>query len=365
MADFRSCSIGSTSGSRATLERRLSMASSPLLHLSGKDFAELLKLVVSAFPSPRQLQEFLLSALDTLFDEITSGSGPLADLVFDVIQWFSREGRLEEFIRKVVEARPGRTDIAEFAARFNIYPEGTAPRPQPSQDAIVDAPAGFMDRESWYARRAAFELTTCRIQNYGSTRASEAIGILVAQNIVLTTQHAVPLALPDLQHVSVVLSRGVDREGRSIGTTSEVLMPGSLQGQSGEELGYVLLEVEDEPGNQKVQTPFGEVKRGWLSLAPERQHQVEDGVYLWSYSHDGRLQSRYVDKAVVKSDARSVEHRHIEPRALGAPLVSSDWAVLAIHLGVGENGLGRGLPVATILGDLGRQGRSRFPVFEP
>jgi hypothetical protein len=48
------------------------------------------------------------------------------------------------------------------------------------------------------------------------------------------------------------------------------------------ETDYLLLEVEGEPGEEIVEISFGGMKRGWLTLDPERIPAVDDGLYLMS-----------------------------------------------------------------------------------
>lgn len=337
------------------------MADTPRIRLKAGDFRELSSLIADKFPDPSRLT-YELGQLGEPLDGISAG-GEYGKVIYDVVQYFDRRDKVRQLIEGLMSAAPRRRDLEKFAARFGIHPRGDVATT--TSTALVDAPGLFMDRESWYARRAAFESTLCRIESTGD-RGDQAVGLLVGKDAILTvwSSSARSGGLKSYQCI-IHYSTETDEQGKAVATRAERQACQVLAAGRPGELNYVLLRDDAEPGDELIGTPSGGMKRGWLALDTHDELTDDMGLYLWKYAEDGRLQSLYLEHAVEQIHGKQFVHRHLEAKSPGAPLVRSDWAILGLHGGLAPDGRGIGLQIRAILADLGRKGVERFGGFEP
>jgi hypothetical protein len=309
--------------------------------MTGPELRQLREAIVSAFPSPHSLKVAVDLELDTSLDQITSGTGPYTAVVYDLLRWAEAHGTTGRLIRALVDQNAGNPELRKAAEQMNLL--GGKPDPDVGRPPVEasDKPATFMDWESWYARRAAFELTVGRV--YAAGRSDPiATGLLVARGVVLTCG-------PVGSATYVKFCADVDDRGRPTGHV-DVPVTGFEFPQSDPKR-CVLLVVAGSPGDDQVTGPVPQA-RGWLFLDGHRTAAAGDGTYLLRHSDEGRLQFGYLGDSVEAADGHPFRHRH-DARALpGSPIVTKDWAPVALHTGADPTGKGIGISIGQVLTDL-------------
>lgn len=85
--------------------------------LSGKEYEELQKALLSAFPSETALEQFVKFYLNEDLAEITSGDN-LGETIFKLIQWAQTYGHLNKLIGKAHQKNPQNPDLSEFYKKY-------------------------------------------------------------------------------------------------------------------------------------------------------------------------------------------------------------------------------------------------------
>jgi hypothetical protein len=99
------------------------------MKLTGPQYQQLQRALLSAFPRRADLEQMLLFQLGEPLDAIAA-SGNLSDTVFSLIQWAVSRGRLGELIDGARSANPGNAELRAFAE-----PAGQAQPPPTAQPA--------------------------------------------------------------------------------------------------------------------------------------------------------------------------------------------------------------------------------------
>lgn len=97
------------------------------MSLTGTHRQQFQQALLSAFPSESALRQMVMHQFTLNLATIAGGSN-LADIAFNLIDWFEAQGRTTELLDKAREANSGNPALREFAAQFtaNISP---APAP--------------------------------------------------------------------------------------------------------------------------------------------------------------------------------------------------------------------------------------------
>lgn len=322
--------------------------------MKGPEIRELREAIVNAFTRD-DLAMLLRFELDVQLDLITSGSGPFELVAFDIIKWAEMNGVLEALVRALARARPNNIRLHEVAAGLNLLEPSVGTAVPRSKEEAFNSPVTFMDRESWFARRAAFELTVCRLYANGSGHGPVAAGLLVGPDLILTC--GVESDITSNAN-SVRLNIGVDDQGRPTETINvpfadqahvSVIRAGNMNCR--------IMRLSHRAGGDHVDGPTQQT-RGWLYLDPKRTTSSGDGTYLLRHSDEGSLQFAYRDDSIASVGTTQVQHRHDPLALVGSPIVTKDWAVVAIHNGRDEKGQSLGIQIRGILDELGKRGES-------
>ncbi len=82
------------------------------MELSGSQKKAFYKAILDAF-TRSELERLVSFDLDEELEHIT-GNGPLRDVAFELIAWVDREGRLDELLKAVGDAKPKNAKVAAF-----------------------------------------------------------------------------------------------------------------------------------------------------------------------------------------------------------------------------------------------------------
>ncbi|QEH31751.1 hypothetical protein OJF2_02160 [Aquisphaera giovannonii] len=319
--------------------------------LTGQEFRELLDAILDAFPIRDSFAVVVRDSLYEPLDHITSASGTLHQVVHEVLTWAEGMGKTAELTQRLVAANPLNPHLHGVAAKLDLL--GFRPeRVEPAGEAPLDRPATFMDRESWYARRAAFELTVCRLYSDRPEGVPSAAGLLVAPDLVLTCG---PNLYAEEPSAYARFNAGVDELGRPKGVPDALLVKEVVASNSFWGKKFFLLHLSRPLGHDLGDGP-SYLSRGWLYLDPGRTASVGDGTYLLRHSSEGQIQFVFRDDSIGAAADGHIDHGHDASALAGSLIVSKDWAVIALHCGRGVSRRGTGIPIRDILDDLDRKG---------
>ena len=117
------------------------------MDLSGSQKKALHQALKSAFPRRGALEQFVSYDLDENLDGV-AGSGPLDDVIYNLIRWADSEDRTEDLLKAAQEAKPDNAKLAEFIKTLDEPntqkeppPKIVAPKPKdtstPSQTFVI------------------------------------------------------------------------------------------------------------------------------------------------------------------------------------------------------------------------------------
>lgn len=117
------------------------------MKLNGRQKKAFHQALQSAFPRRGALEQFVSYDLDENLEAV-AGSGPLDDVIYNLIKWAESEGRTEDLLEAAQEAKPDNEKLAEFIkmlekdnAQIEPPPQGAAPKPEepstPSQTFVI------------------------------------------------------------------------------------------------------------------------------------------------------------------------------------------------------------------------------------
>lgn len=89
------------------------------MRLSGPQYKQLLEALISAFPTPDDLQSMVMFGLGENLHAIASG-GDLRSTIFDLIRWAESRGHTDKLIKGALEEKPDNPKLRDFAASVGI-----------------------------------------------------------------------------------------------------------------------------------------------------------------------------------------------------------------------------------------------------
>jgi hypothetical protein len=117
------------------------------MKLTGPQYQQLQRALLSAFPRRADLDQMLLFQLGESLDAIVA-SGNLSETAFGLIQWAVARGRLGELIAGARNANPGNADLRAFDEQVWQAQSPATTQPAP-------APAASTEREHLHGLLAA------------------------------------------------------------------------------------------------------------------------------------------------------------------------------------------------------------------
>jgi hypothetical protein len=100
-----------------------------MTQLSGKQIEDLVDALIHAYPSEADLAMMVRIELDETLAAVAAG-GNLRVLIFNLITWAERSGRVDELVAGAVNHTPGNPMLQEYVRR---WPAAAAPTPPPSR----------------------------------------------------------------------------------------------------------------------------------------------------------------------------------------------------------------------------------------
>lgn len=121
----------------------------------------------------------------------------------------------------------------------------------------------------------------------------------------------------------------------------------------------MLVRVSGAPGKAEVKQGGRPQVRGWIQLLEDFEVNIGDGTYLLHHPNSGPLHFAFTERSIITAEGARLKYNcATSPGSMGAPIVSSDWSVIAVHRGKDADGVGFGLSTKAILSDLQQNGNS-------
>jgi hypothetical protein len=323
--------------------------------LTPSDLLALQKELRQAF-TPKEFRALLAARFGLPAELVVSNPADAGLQALEVIEAAERAGWTAELIRAAFDARPDSLELGR------LYRDaGLAPVVQTSDGPRVTTVPLERLKQS-----AELEGRVCRIEVGAEPRGT---GFLVGPNVILTADYL--LRGPDGEAWNPAAIR-CRFDYRATPTSTN---PGTLIGLSDSDgiiysspypsgLGYSLLRLNRPLGEEGVSP--GAPPRGWFRL-PETDPAISPGrrVLVYFYPASGSL--KIGAGTTVGPDPADPTHRigyavPLEPGASGAPCLSADGRVIALHQGRGAwddpSDLRFGVTAAAIRADLQAAGKA-------
>jgi len=347
--------------------------------LDGRQKKALHAALLAAFPRQAALERLVEFHLDAHL-AVVAGDGPLADVVFRLMEWAESQGRLDALVngargenpqnpqliafeRIVIEARdthPQDPALRQFAERVQLAPAVPA-------DAELEKRvfrAGFSDVAQWRARLGQAELAVCRIES-PAWRAL-GTGFLVGPDLVMTNRHVVdglvgqpspPLVArfdfkvsPDGAHL---------REGLTTGLATDWLVASSPVA----DLDFAIVRLAQPAGLMPAGGTTGAPPRGWLTPA---WREIEPDETLFVIQHPLGDALKLAAGQYAAREATRLRYRvDTEPGSSGSPCFTAQLDLVALHRGAAEGDANQGVPFDAIVQALSPAMRSALATTAP
>jgi hypothetical protein len=375
------------------------------LMMAGVQYAEIAKALAKAFDA-FELKQMLLTEMDIHLDHIIGG-GPFGQVVFNLVGWAERRGRVVELIRAAYRERPGNDQVRTIYQKFGLAPtadlqkagKGLIPAPQPVTDfgleKTVKTYIPDLDFGLWLARLAKLDGRVCRVE-VGNKKVTMGTGFLVGPDALLTAYHVLAPVIDAGSPAEVArlaeavrfrfdfkqLADGSNSDGVLLGlraegwlldssppTPDEVNRTPDDQRRlpTAEQLDYALLRLARPLGAEPLKpgAPQG-AQRGWVRLpeaAPAFPPKLP--ILILQHPRQGALKLAIDTSAVIglnDNQTRVLYETNTAGGASGAPCFDIHGALVALHH-FGDPALGligkynQGVPINLIRERIVRNGQ--------
>lgn len=344
--------------------------------LSGYQHEKLSEALRDAFRRPNRFEEFVQYRFNKNLYDITIAED-LRELAFDLIREADCQGWVRTLILGALQSNSGNKKLIEFAEDF--FPnESFLGISLPSEllsrgtrEKIIRQTNSFINVDEWLVKLSQIQRQVCRIEfpkNKG-----QGTGFLIAPNVVITNYHVMETIVKErVSYSDVVLHFDYKT---IVGGTSEIkgteyrLKRNWLIDQSPylpdnetrlptlDELDYVLLRVDGEPGN----TPIGEKdspSRGWIKLPTTYDFSPNTPLFILQHPDGEPLKLAFDTDAIigVNENKTIVKYKtNTNYGSSGSPCFNSNWDLVALHHMGLEGQYNAGTPFSTICSRLEKQ----------
>jgi hypothetical protein len=354
------------------------------MSLTGQQYHQLTKALLSAFPTHNKLRQLVRFRLDQNLDELALGDS-LTDIAFKLIEEAEAGGWTPRLVEAARASRPENPAIVEFVSSYTVAPYAAS---RTELQSILNQGNSFLDPDKWLAALGRLQGQVCRVTAGSKT----GTGFLVGPSAVLTNYHVVediitgkvnPADVTLLFDYKLLASGSQLNPGTPFRLSKSWLLDKSPPSKvdyladpkpslpDPEELDYALLSVDGEPGASPIgQKPDPEAPpRGFVPLpAPPAPGSAgpsfKPGAPLQILQHpSGRPLKLAIDTSAVvgtNDNGTRVRYRtNTEPGSSGSPCFDQDWNLVALHHAGDPSWSGKGnegIPITAIAALLSKRG---------
>lgn len=353
--------------------------------------------LIDAYPDPRALDSMLQFGLDKRLAHISLAQ-TLPELARDVINKSEDESWSLELLVAARTFNPHNPELVEFAWQFGLSPqvleqtgEGSGaqqPVTQLQLERFVVASNGLQDVVKWRETLGRLEGQVCRVEVPKGNDSDFGTGFLLAPDVLITNYHVLELVKANLvDPKDVILRFDYKRRGDGLTVNEGVVYrladdwlidespigPNDFKGEEPDpdQLDYMLLRVDGEPGNDpvggpEVENPDAE-PRGWIRLPKAPPDLAPDtSLFILQHPKGDPLKLAIDTHAIVGvvHGGRRVRYRtNTDAGSSGSPCFDANWNLAALHH-MGDPAFGpaqfnQGVPftaIVQLLKDRGKDG---------
>jgi Trypsin-like peptidase domain/Effector-associated domain 1 len=332
--------------------------------IPGSDFQEITTAITQAYDRD-DLEDVLRRRLDVRLDLIVPPAR-FSKVVFDLVSWSERQGRIVELIRVTAQERPHNTDMERVYQKFvlaEVVKVQDGGRP-PAADASAGTPGGLerlirpklasFDMAIWSGRMIRIEGQVCRVLVNGKPQGT---GFLVGPDTILTNYHVLGPVLKNEVAPSAVKCQfdykvmqetptsglAVDLHASDWLIDASPITNAEAQGKpegslpTGDELDFALIRLARGVGGEKPDAAAGATAaiRGWI-MVPDTDTQYQTGMPVLIAQHpSGRPLELALDTdAIIGLNGNGTRVRYAtntERGSSGSPCFGLDWTLIALH----------------------------------
>jgi len=156
------------------------------MKLTGKQYQQLTKALLSAFPSQPKLAQMLRFKLEKNLNAIALGDD-LTEIAYKLVVAAEAGGWTIRLIVAARESQPGNSELFAFSQQFGLVPLNTPSRPK--LEKIIRKTNTFLDVNRWREQLGKIEAQICRIEIATSQGTIFGTGFLLAPDVVMTNYH--------------------------------------------------------------------------------------------------------------------------------------------------------------------------------
>ena len=331
--------------------------------MPGVQFEEIWKAFYTGY-TRESLEQMLRFRLDKRLEDIVA-SGPLQNMVFNLLSLTEREGWTTDLIREGFRYNPRNPDLLLIYEKYglalgvNVQRAGAGvPEVRSITDGLektIKARLPAFDFAVWREKMAQVEGHVCRIEIDGNAAGT---GFLIGPDAVLTNYHVVKSALIGETPASKitcrfdykVLADGARFEGNLVGlheidwkidfspnSPAEETATPDKPPPMADQLDYALVKLARAIGNEST-VPKGSAeapRRHWLRIPAGSHVFVRKDPLMIAQHPDGKPLKLAVDtESVLEINAIHNRVRYAtntEAGSSGSPVFDLDWNLVALH----------------------------------
>jgi hypothetical protein len=329
--------------------------------LSGVQYRQFHEAVLDAYDDVDELRRVLLFGLDRRLNLIANTHDTFDGIVFSVIARADTEGWSADLLAALRATRPENAQLFAFAQGFGL---ATQTLGRPELELCIREGDALLDVNAWRTALGAAETRVCRVElTTGASTQGLGTGFLLGPDVVMTNYHVMEKVIDGTITPSriglrfdykVLADSGVINTGRVYRLAAPWDIDHSPYSQldtevdpagtpSADELDYVLVRVDGNPGLDPVSTGQkgddpGAPPRGWIPVPADvpdwstrravliLQHPAGDPLKLAMQMDanptplpDGNAPTR------IRYTTRT------ELGSSGSPCFDIDWNLVALH----------------------------------
>lgn len=352
--------------------------------LPGYQHEKLSEALQDAFRDQERFEQFVKYRFSKNLYTIV-GRNSLNYMAFQLINRADSEGWIRNLILGARQSNPGNQKLIKFSLDYfqdNSFLDISLPRglsERDSRERIIRETNSFLDPFMWLEKLSKILPQVCHIEYIvqlpQGRRNITGTGFLIAPNVVITNYHVMEYVIEQKASYSDVVLRFDynqlrDNNFTSTGTEyplkrdwliakSPYLPSNENRLPTFDELDYILLRVDGEPGNTRV----GEIDspaRGWIEL-PAEPYEFSPSTPLFIVQHpNGQpLKLAFDTDAIIDVNENRTRVRYktnTEPGSSGSPCFNENWDLVALHHMGKEGKYNAGTPFSAICEHLKEQG---------
>lgn len=297
------------------------------------------------------LEQMVFFRMGVQLDQIV-GPGGLEHIIFELIKWAQRQGRLEDLILGAGQYNLGNPALRAFIKAYGLaFAAAAPPTPGGGLEVEILRTVKFANVADWRATMLRREYAVCQIDAAGKF----GTGTLVGPDLVLTCFHVMDAVTAALrQQVVVRFDHKTDEIGVVVQAGPEYHLAEKwlVVHSPVAELDFVVLRLSEPAGKGEVTGAPGLV-RGWVTPRPHPFNEIGEPLLIIQHPKGApqKIAAGSV-RGIQGPPERTVYTTNTLVGSSGAPCFSHGWELVAVHRSGDPVAGNSGIPCSAILAAL-------------